>query len=763
MAIFLGMLAVAAAPVRGTEISGVVRMPEVCSPSVSPAVVYLQPSDVRTGRTAAPKSGVSSRPSPDTEIALVNQRGLQFTPRVQAIALGQTVRFTNEDGQTHNVHVISPGFAFNQSMTPGRHEDFTPEHAGVMILACDVHLHMRGYVVVSPTPWVQVCSRQGRFRLENVPDGRYVLNVWHEMGEPLRQEIVVGGGKAVELPELVLAGPSVPARVAGSATAPVRPWAEVVDRIGMLLTASRQAAARSGEKSKARRLAEDAYWAEFEASDMEVAVRRHLGYARAGELEQHFRRFRSEVREVAEGRHPATVLDDRSHDLLLDLVAAARELNNKGVTDAAHIDANHREGATDELPSLASVSDLGGPKADPSALLQTLRRGFHRVSQQADQDGPDEAASELTSVYMTDFEPIERYLLGRSPQSVRPLEVQFNVIRGEISSGLKGEKLAGRLDRLYADVDDLVARLEARPAGTFGTAFLESLITIVREGVEVILVLAMLITLVSKASQPAAGSADAARAGAMRAIWIGVALAIGASLATAAALNLLVASAQGRAREIIEGAVMLIAAGVLFYVSYWLVSQAQAKRWADFLKQRARRGLEWGGGGTLAATAFLAVYREGAETSLMYQALKGSQGTTQAGLLGLAAGLVLGLLILAFVAVLVRATSVRLPIRSFFQLSGLCLFGLAVIFAGNGVFELQNAGILLTTPLAWLGGGLPLAGVYPNVQVVSVQGLLLAGAVLSWVVIPRGSLSDPTAARKEAMPPGPGTTTPLPA
>ena len=73
---------------------------------------------------------------------------------------------------------------------------------------------------------------------------------------------------------------------------------------------------------------------------------------------------------------------------------------------------------------------------------------------------------------------------------------------------------------------------------------------------------------------------------------------------------------------------MLVAAGVLFYVSYWLVSQAQAKRWTDFLKQKARRGLEWGGGATLAVTAFLAVYREGAETALMYQALLGSQGTT---------------------------------------------------------------------------------------------------------------------------------------
>ena len=62
------------------------------------------------------------------------------------------------------------------------------------------------------------------------------------------------------------------------------------------------------------------------------------------------------------------------------------------------------------------------------------------------------------------------------------------------------------------------------------------------------------------------------------------------------------------------------------------------------------------------------------------------------------------------------------------------------MFAGNGVFELQNAGILLTTNLAWMGHGVPWAGLYPNLQVISVQGLLLAGAILAWVVIPRGSL-----------------------
>src|SRR5262249_50329702 len=158
-----------------------------------------------------------------------------------------------------------------------------------------------------------------------------------------------------------------------------------------------------------------------------------------------------------------------------------------------------------------------------------------------------------------------------------------------------------------------------------------------------------------------------------------VGLAVVASILTAVGLNMLVRSAQGTTREIAEGVVMLAAAGVLFYVSYWLISQVESKRWMDFLKRQAARGGELGGLGTLALPAFLAVYREGAETALMYQAMIGGQGQTRGGLLGLAAGLGVGLVLLALIAAVIRAGSVRLPLRAFFKFTGLVLFAMAVV------------------------------------------------------------------------------------
>ena len=60
---------------------------------------------------------------------------------------------------------------------------------------------------------------------------------------------------------------------------------------------------------------------------------------------------------------------------------------------------------------------------------------------------------------------------------------------------------------------------------------------------------------------------------------------------------------------------------MLFSVSYWLISRVEAAKWQQFIREKVDTALEHGGGTALAFVAFLAVYREGAETALFYQAL----------------------------------------------------------------------------------------------------------------------------------------------
>lgn len=688
---------------RAGDVSGRVEMPATCSPGVSPAVVHLERLDGK----AEPAEGRGA------EVALtVNQKGLQFEPRVQAIRLGQIVKFTNADDETHNVHLLTPGTPFNQSMGRGASADYKADRPGLLRVVCDVHSHMRGFVVVSPTPHFAVCRPDGRFRLDAVPAGRYRLVAWHEMGQGATREVEVKGDEAVVVPAIPV---EAPAPAVAGAPAPIRPWADVTDRVGLLLAEARGVVSRPGGVAKARKLAESAYFEEFEASDMETAVRRHLGYRRAGAIEGQFRTIWALTREVAAKKATVATLADRSRELLLTLVAASGELNRLGVTDRSNVESGR--GVASEAPA-ASAGEIEARQA----ALATALDGVARL---ADAGEASDASSSMATAYFDAFEPLERALAGTRPQEIRPLEARFNATRGKIGQGLKGEALAAELASLRSEVAAALGRAQAAGTGTFGPAFFASLVTILREGVEVILLLTMLIALVIKTGQPRA----------LAAIRWGVASAAGASLATAVGLNLLVATAQGRTREQIEGWVLMLAAGVLFYVSYWLISQSESKRWTSFLKEQVGRGVAGGGFATLGLTAFLAVYREGAETALMYQAMIAGQAGSRSGLLGLAVGLGVGLLGLAVIYRVIRSTSVRLPLRSFFQVTGVVLFAMAVVFAGNGVAELQSAGLLKITPVGWLGAGLPWLGLHPNVQVVTVQGLLLAGAAVSFLLL----------------------------
>ena len=123
-------------------------------------------------------------------------------------------------------------------------------------------------------------------------------------------------------------------------------------------------------------------------------------------------------------------------------------------------------------------------------------------------------------------------------------------------------------------------------------------------------------------------------------------------------------------------------------------------------------------------------------------------GGSRLGLIGLGAGLAAGAALLAVLYRALRSASVRLPMQTFFKVSGMLLFGMAVVFAGKGVAELQSCGLIRVTPLAWLGRGLPALGVYPNVQAISVQGLLMAGAALALALFALGG--EPPAKVKSA-------------
>jgi high-affinity iron transporter len=179
-------------------------------------------------------------------------------------------------------------------------------------------------------------------------------------------------------------------------------------------------------------------------------------------------------------------------------------------------------------------------------------------------------------------------------------------------------------------------------------------------------------------------------------------------------------------REAIEGLTMLAAAGVLFYVSYWLLSKLEAQRWMAYLQRKIGKAENvW----AIGAVAFLAVYREGVETVLFYEALTGI-GRPAPIWGGMAAGAVL----LGAIGIAIFRFGLRLPLRPLFAVTGGLLYLMAFIFLGQGVHELQEAGWLPETAV----GGAPRVsglGIYPTLEAVFAQVVLVGLAVLAAVIL----------------------------
>jgi len=187
-------------------------------------------------------------------------------------------------------------------------------------------------------------------------------------------------------------------------------------------------------------------------------------------------------------------------------------------------------------------------------------------------------------------------------------------------------------------------------------------------------------------------------------------------------------------REMLEGITMAVATVVLFYVSYWLLSKMEVVKWTHFVKSRVQDAVTSGSAFALASAAFLAVYREGFETILFYKALFASAGDV--GAMPVVTGMVAGSVALVAVYVAINRFGLKLPLKPFFGATSAFLYAMAFVFAGKGIAELQAGRLVSTTYAPW-GPNVPALGIFPTVESLVAQGLLLvlAAAALVWTFI----------------------------
>ena len=140
--------------------------------------------------------------------------------------------------------------------------------------------------------------------------------------------------------------------------------------------------------------------------------------------------------------------------------------------------------------------------------------------------------------------------------------------------------------------------------------------------------------------------------------------------------------------------------------------------------------LDSGSALALATAAFLAVYREGFETVLFYKAL--FVAGTAGGTMPIVGGILAGSVVLVGVYIAINRFGVRLPLKPFFAVTSAFLYYMAFVFAGKGVAELQEGGLVGTTVLSW-APRIPALGIYPTAESLGAQALLLLLALVALV------------------------------
>ncbi len=394
--------------------------------------------------------------------------------------------------------------------------------------------------------------------------------------------------------------------------------------------------------------------------------------------------------------------------------------------------------ATTARLSDAQLLSALGPSADPTrvaavraipaaassdvtlagAVFDEVRRTVAGAAQLSRDGRHEEARQAAFDAYLV-FERIEREIRARNSGLAAEVEAAFAELRTSSESGGPAFERAERtLDAVLARAERLTAE---RPSPI--NLFVQSLILLLREGLEAILVVGTLMTFLVKTG---AGHRR-------RDIHLGVGAAIGVSLLTAFLVETVFRLGPAR-QEVLEGFTMVAATVMLFYVSYWLLTKVEVVKWNAFVKAKVKDAVSSGSAMALASVAFLAVYREGFETVLFYKALMLSGGA--GSLFPILAGMAVGTLVLAVVYVAINRFGVRLPLKPFFAVTSSFLYYMAFVFAGKAVAELQEGGLIGTTSVSW-APRIPALGIYPTVESLLAQAALVMFAVVAilWIFV----------------------------
>ena len=320
------------------------------------------------------------------------------------------------------------------------------------------------------------------------------------------------------------------------------------------------------------------------------------------------------------------------------------------------------------------------------------------------------ASTLAISAYLDGFELVENSLNAYDHVLRKNIEVNLIALRQFISHADKEAQLFELADKVFAQLTQ-AEQLLSEESLSNTALFSASLIILLREGLEALLVIIALMTVLVRTQ----------RKDALKFVHFGWLGALVAGVVTWAAAQSLI-NISGASREVMEGVAAMIAAIMLLYVGIWMHSKTNTQQWQTYIQKHVNSQLQTGTLWGLAALSFIAVYREVFETVLFYQSLLTQAAPAQFSVV--LGGFIIGGGLLALVAWGLLKYSIKLPIARFFSTTTYLLLALAFILMGKAISALQEAAIVTISPLpihieiSWIGIGSTWQGLLAQIAVI---------------------------------------------
>lgn len=484
-----------------------------------------------------------------------------------------------------------------------------------------------------------------------------------------------------------------------------------------------------------------AHWIGYDASNFSKVVNDTISADKQKELLQQFTDLEGLAYQQDQGDAIATKIDA----LTAEINATAQTLDANADLANPKEYAKQRAAQTAEerkkLDAAKKNSSKGKGDRTWSEVANEMTVILDQAYEAAAAGKGDEGATLVNNAYYQYYEKLgfEKNVMNAiSGDRVSQVEYQFKMTRKTMRDGGSDKEIKQLVDDLKSWIVQDAAILDSGASGNVngftklvtssaGQAFL----ILIREGLEALLVVAAVIAYLVKS-----GNKRFAKW-----IYLGVVAGLAGSGLVAVLFTFLFGG-SGPIQEISEGVCALIATLMLLWTSNWMLNKSSVEAWNNYIRNKTEavvagaqskvesgQGLGLGMVTSLAMLSFLAVFREGAETVIFYESIYSmSQDAHGMWVGGLTAAAVLIVIFL-----ILRFTSVKIPIGPFFLVTSILMAALVVIFAGGGIHALIEGDLIEGTYLSivptndWIG-------LYPYVETITAQVIAAIAVVVLFVV-----------------------------